>query len=61
MERIKWVEVFKYLGRMLDFSINDWPEVLRNIQKAHQVWGRIGKLLQREGKDPEVSEKFTAR
>ena len=46
-ERIGGVEVFKYLGRLLDRSGDDWPEVLRNIRKAIQVWGRLGKLLLR--------------
>ena len=48
-ERIEGVEVFKYLGRMLDRSDENCPELLRNIQKAHQVWERIRKFLQREG------------
>ena len=50
--------MFKYLGRMLDQSYGNWPEVLRNIRKVHQVWGRIGKLLRREGVEPSVSETF---
>ena len=58
VERIEGLEVFKYLGRLLDRSVDDWPEVLRNIRKARQVWGRLGKLLLREGGEPEVSEKF---
>ena len=45
-ERIEGVEVFKNLRWLLDRSGNDWPEVLRNIRKASQVWGRI-KLLRR--------------
>ena len=48
-ECIDGVEVFKYLGRMLDRSDENCPELLRNIQKAHQVWERIRKFLQREG------------
>ena len=56
--RIEGVEVFRYLGRLMDPSNNDWPEVLHNTRKARQVWGRIGKLLQREGTEPAVLEKF---
>ena len=41
---------------MLDRLDNDWPAVLRNIRKARQVWGRIGKFLRREGAEPAVSE-----
>ena len=46
-EFIEGVEVFKYLGRLLDRSDNNWPEVLQNIRKAIQVWGRLGELLLR--------------
>ena len=58
-ECIYGVEVLKYLGRLLYLSDDNWMEVLRNIRKARQVWGRIGKLLRREGADPEALEKFT--
>ena len=51
-ERIKGVEVFKYLGRMLDRSDENRPSVLQNIRKARQVWGRLGELLRREGAEP---------
>ena len=50
--------MFKYLGRPLDLWEDDWPAVLRNIRKARQVWGHLGKMLQREGENPEVSTKF---
>ena len=39
-------------------SDNYWPAVLCNIRKSRQVWGRISKLLWREGADPTVLEKF---
>ena len=57
-ERIEVVEVFKYLGWILEWSDNDCLVVLRNIRKSRQVWGRLGKLLQREGAEPSVLEKF---
>ena len=40
-ERIEGVGRFKYLGRLLGRSDNDWPAVLRNIRKARQVWGGL--------------------
>ena len=46
-ECIEGVETFKYLGRILDRSDNDWPAVLCNIGKAHRVCKRMGKLLRR--------------
>ena len=36
-ECIEGVKVFKYLGRLLDWSDDDWPLFLRNINKAWQV------------------------
>ena len=47
-----------YLGWMLDKSDNDLPVVHHNIQKAQQVWGRLGKLLRREGVDSFVLDIF---
>ena len=41
-ERIKGVEVFKCLGRILDRSDKNWPSFLRNISKARHVWVRLG-------------------
>ena len=49
VECIEAVDVFKYLGRLLERSEDYWPTVLHNIRKSHQVWGRLSKLLQREG------------
>ena len=34
---IEGVDVFKYLGRMLEWSDDDWTEFLRNIWKVRQV------------------------
>ena len=39
---------FKYLGRPLYQTDNDWTEVRQNIKQAHKVWGRLVKILQRE-------------
>ena len=57
-EFIKGLEVFKYLGWLLDPSENNSPAVLHNIRKLRQVWERHVKLLQREGTYPSVSETF---
>ena len=50
--------MFKYIGRLLDWSYDNWPEVLQNIRKMWQVWGRLGKILWGEGVELDVSEKF---
>ena len=57
-DNIKGVDVFKYLGRLLYRSDDNLLAVPRNIRKARQVWGRLGKFLQWEGADLSVSEKF---
>ena len=48
-ECIEGVDTFKYLGRILDRSDDNWPVVLQNFGKARRVWIRLGKLLQGEG------------
>ena len=57
-ECFEGVDYFKYLGCVLNWSEEDWPEVCHNIRRERQVWGRLGKFLRREGADPIVSEKF---
>ena len=55
MEFIKGVEFFKYLRRLMDRLDEDWPAFHWNIRKARQLWGRLGKMLCREGAEPAVS------
>ena len=50
--------MFKYLGRLLDWLDDNCQAVLQNTRKVRQVWGRLGKMLQREGVELDVSEKF---
>ena len=57
-ECFEGVDAFKYLGRVLHRTDDDWPAVLRNIRRARQVWGRLGKFLRREGADPIIPEKL---
>ena len=45
---------FKYLGQNLDQMDDDWPAVSQKIMWARSVWGRLGKLLRREGAEPKV-------
>ena len=54
--RVEGVEKFKYLGRPPDQTDNDWKAVLRNSKRAWSVWGRLGKMLRREGVDPYAAE-----
>ena len=56
------VDSFKYLGRFLHRTDDNWPAVFRTIWRARQVWGRLGKLLRREGgSGPDHLRKFLPR
>ena len=46
-ECIEGMENFKYLGRILYRSDDNWTEVLWNVGKARRVWSQMGKLLRR--------------
>ena len=52
------VNEFRYLGRILTERDSDWPALLRNLKRARQRWGRLSRLLVREGASPKVSGKF---
>ena len=52
------LDSFKYLEQVLHQTDDDWPAVLRNIRRATQFWGRIGKLMRWEGADLIISAKF---
>ena len=54
VECIEGVGVFTYLGWPLEKSDGDLPGVRRNIRKTRKIWGKIGKLLRREGTEPLV-------
>ena len=47
---IESVETFKYLGRILDRSDNECPDILRNLSRARRVLNWLGKLLWRRGR-----------
>ena len=49
---------FRYLGRILTATDDDWPAVAGNIKKARRIWGRLARVLGREGVDPKVSRTF---
>ena len=52
------VEDFKYIGRPMDQTENYWTATKRKIMRVRTVWGRLGRLLRREGADPTVLEMF---
>ena len=55
-ECIEGVKSFNYLRRLMYRSDDHWISILYNVSKERQVWGRLGKLLQREKTEPTVSE-----
>ena len=52
------VKEFRYLGRILTSTDDDWPAVARNLQRVWATWGRLARILGREGADPKVSHNF---
>ena len=44
-ERVENVSKFRYLGRTLDKTDDDWTTVRQNIIHTRSVWGRIWTLL----------------
>ena len=49
------VSEFQSLGRLLTATDDDWPAVAGNIRKSRVSWGRLARVLGREGADPKVS------
>ena len=48
----------RYLGRLLMATDDEWTEMTGNIRKAWVSWGRLVRVLGREGADPKVSRSF---
>ena len=57
-KQMKVVREFRYLGRMLIATDDDWPAVAGNIRKARLSWGQLARVLGREGADPKLSRSF---
>ena len=49
---------FRYLGRILDDEDDDNHAALRQLARAREKWGRIGRVLQSEGVSPRVMGYF---
>ena len=60
------VSEFRYLGRLLTSTDDDWSALAGNIRKARVSWGSLARVswgclarvLGREGADPKVSRSF---
>ena len=56
--KMRAVTEFKYLGRVIMNTDDDWPAVASNIRKARANWGRLARILGREGADLKVTRSF---
>ena len=43
------VPLFKYLGRTMSSSNNNWTVVKHNLWRAQDKWGQLANILGREG------------
>ena len=50
-KKMRAVTEFWYLGRVMTNTENDWPAVAGNLRKAQVSWGRLARILGREGAD----------
>ena len=57
-EHLESVPRFTYLGRVMTAGDDDWPAVAGNLNKARRSWGRLQRILRREGETPQISGSF---
>ena len=57
-EPLEDVTAFRYLGQVLTALDDDCLTVVGNFCKARKSWGRLLRILSREGADPKVSGNF---
>ena len=55
---LDWVEMFKYLGRLLAFNNNDTQAMGGNLKKARQCWAQISRVLRAENASPQSCRMF---
>ena len=53
------VTVLKYMGRVMTAGDDNCPAVVDKLQKSRKSWGRLSRILIREGADPKVSGNFS--
>ena len=54
-KQLNTVSSFKYPGIILTAGDENWPAVAGNLGKARKSWGRLHRILSREGADKRVS------
>lgn len=55
---IKHPKEFKYLGRIMEENDDDQAAINRNLQKARQKWGMIGRIFAKKGANSKVMGSF---
>jgi hypothetical protein len=55
---IENVTEFKYLGRVVNNKDDDRPTVMENLKKARMKWGRISRILSKDGANPKAMASF---
>ena len=46
---VEGVEQFKYMGWPLDQTDSYWRDICQNNNRLRKVWGRLVKMMKREG------------
>ena len=57
-KQLEAVHSFKYLGRIMTAGDDNWPAVAGHLVKAQKSWGRLTRILSREGADKRLSGTF---
>ena len=55
---LEMVSMFKYLGWVMTTGDDNWTAVVGNLVKARKSWGRLLRILRREGADKRVLVNF---
>ena len=49
---------FKYFRRFISAADNNWPTLVKNLQRARQKWARLTRVMIREGADDRTSDQI---
>jgi hypothetical protein len=58
-ERVRTVEVFKYLGRLLAKDDNNIKAIRNQLQKARTMWACVGQVLRGKNASPRMPRNST--
>ena len=50
------VTSFKYMGRVMNTSDNNWPAVVKNMRDGRRKWSRFSRLWGQEGANARTSD-----